>query len=196
MPAAHEFHGTGITAGQPLAHRLHRLRRTRRHQVGRQVGQRGEHEEPLAQVRMGHLEPLGAGSGGVVAAVGRRPLDPDTVEPEEQQIQIEGARPPANARPPAVGPFERFEQREQRECPAIGIAASGDVQGRHGVVETWLVDGPHGPGAVEGRDAPKVRPGQDRERGDRRFERRTRGSQVGPQTHVAADEPLCHDPLP
>ena len=67
------------------------------HQARRDVGQRLEHEEPIHRRRVRHLQPLHAAARRIGAARHLRPLHPQPMMSEEQQVQVELTRTPAPA---------------------------------------------------------------------------------------------------
>ena len=83
------------------------------HEAGREVGERGEDEQPLPG------EPMRDDEVGrldrVVGSGLRRPLDVDPVAAEDEQVEVELARAPALALLPAERPLDALERDQQRE---------------------------------------------------------------------------------
>ena len=171
-----------------------------RHEPGREVGERRQHEQPRRRrpgagttSRRGGLGRIGV---GVDRARRRRPLDGDPVPAEDQQVEVELARPPATRG--AGGRTSRssvLERDEERERAGRRVRTGRDVEGDDGVAELGLVGDADRRGRVQPRHAaqarrraaprarrPPRRASPPHRRRSRRA-RRTRGRAVG---HVVA----------
>ncbi len=72
--------------------------------------------------------------------------------PEDEDVEVDLAWPPAPPRPTTEGPLDRLAGLEEREGGLLGIADDPDVDGSDGVQEVGLVPGSDGPRPIEGRN--------------------------------------------
>lgn len=157
-----------------------------RHQPGRQVGERGEYEEPRGGLPVGHNEqPI------CLAGVQRKPLGragqrkPGAAE--DQQVKVDLARPPALAILSPECSLETLERHEQRNPAGCRIRPRGHIQGHDGVPEVRLIHGANRLRCVEPRDAPEPHTGQRREHADACGEGRGSIAEVRPEAHIRPD---------
>ena len=119
----------------------------------------------------------------------RRPLDVDPVAAEDEQVQVQLARPPSLALAPperALQPLQR-DKESQRAGPGIGTARDVDRGGR--VVELWLVDDTNGRRRVEPRDPAERGTRQRGEGADPGRDRLCRVADVRPEPYVRPNSP-------
>ena len=121
---------------------------------------------------------------GVVRLRFRRPFDGQVRSAEEQQVEVELARAPADARPAPERPLELLERREQRRRADLGCPACGDVDRNDGVVEFVLVDDADRGGGVQRRYSTEAGAGEGAEGADGGRHRRGRIADVRPETDV------------
>ena len=144
VPRPGDPDGVGtLRRGLPASRGLDRLAPAGRHEPGREIGQRREHEQPPRGVAMRDLEQPGRPGGIDVGIDGprlRRPLDGEPGATEHQQVEVQLARPPSP--PPltaelALDVLEPGEELEGRRSPDPGRA--GHVERDDRVAEVGLV---------------------------------------------------------
>ena len=163
-----------------------------RHEAGREVGQRGEHEQAgRSRRRAGPRAARAALAGSVSASIERASAGRSTASAcptEDEDVEVELARAPAPTLPPAELALEVLQRREQLErSRSSGPRPAGDVEGDDRVVEIGLVGDADRWRDVEPRDAPRRAPRERRERGDRLGQGRRGVADVRPETDVGAD---------
>lgn len=119
----------------------------------------------------------------------RGPLHPDAGPPEQEQVEVELAGPPAGAVATAERPLEPLQGDEQGERAGRGVGAGRDVERHDRVAELRLVGHADGFGDVEARDPGQSHAGQGREGANRRGEGRGGVSDVRPEADVGPDAP-------
>lgn len=105
---------------------------------------------------MGNLQPLDAEPSRVIAPVERRPLDPDAVAAEHEQVEVELARAPALARAAPERPLEPLEREQEGERPGRGVRPGRHVQRQRRVAELGLVGDADRGGGIQTGHAPEA----------------------------------------
>lgn len=139
---------------------------------------------------MGHDEQPPVGRRGrprVERPAGGRPRDRQPLPPEQEEIEVEDARPPATTGLPARRALDRLQREEQLEGARRWIRAARHVEGDDGVPERRLVDDTDRPGQVEARDTAKADTRQGRQVADGGRERGRRVAEVGAEADVRPD---------
>lgn len=146
---------------------------------------------------MGHLEEAG-GSRRVDLrghrATGRRALYRQASATEDEEVEVELARPPASSRPATGGGLQPLQRGEERERAGLAIRVGWDVERDRRIPELRLVRQPDRLGGVEPGDAADPDPGQRRNRAHRRRQCACRVAQVRAQADVGADGPRSATP--
>ena len=158
---------------------------------------------PAARARTGGAAAAGCGTtrslaafaGSIAAsidraAVGRSMLTRAT--PEDQQVEIELARPPALARPTPELALELLSADRSATAPRSRIRSGRDVERDHGVAELGLVGDADRLGRVQARDPAQARAGERGERPDRLGQRRLGIADVRAEADVGADRRFGH----
>ena len=83
----------------------------------------------------------------------RRSLDVDPVAAEDEQVEVQLARPPSLPLTPSERSLQPLQPDEQRQRAGGGIGAERDVDRDNRVAELRLVDDPDRRCRVEPRDA-------------------------------------------
>ena len=113
-----------------------------------------------------------------------RPLDGDPVATEQQQVEVELARPPAGALPAPERPLQLLERDEQRDGPGRRIRAGRHVELDRRVPELGLVGHADGRRRVEPRHGAQPRARQGPQRMDAGRDRPGRVAEVRPEPDV------------
>ena len=165
---------------------------------GDEIGQRRQHEEALAGARVRDGQPLrvvagrvpltgAAGApGGILAASLRRPLHPNPMAPEDEEVQVERARAPARPLATPERALEPLERDQQRERTRGGVGTDRDVERHDGVAKLGLVDDADRCRGVEPRDAGQPGARHGGEAVDRGRQGASRVADVRPQPDVRA----------
>ena len=119
----------------------------------------------------------------------RRPLDREPVAAEDQEVEVELARPPALPLAPAELALEVLQRDEQVHGAGRGVRARRDVERDDGVQEVGLVGDTDGRRAVEARDAAEASAGQGAKRRHGVGQRPARVADVRPEPDVRPNAP-------
>lgn len=114
----------------------------------------------------------------------RRPLDREAVAPEQEQVEVELAGPPAPAPATPGLPFEGLQRDEEVGGAGGGMGAGRDVERDHRVEEVRLVRHADRGRAVQARHPAEASAGKRAEVGDRPGQRRARVADVRSQPDV------------
>ncbi len=174
------------------AGRLDGLAPARRDEAGREVCKRREDEQPLPGEPMRNDEVRR--SRWIRRSGFRRSLDVDPVAAEDEQVEVQLARPPPLALTPSERSLQPLQPDEQRQRAGGGIGPARDVDRDNRVEELRLVDNTDRHRRVEPRDASQPGTGQDGEGLDRCGDRLGRVADIRPQPDVCANSPGQNPP--
>jgi hypothetical protein len=184
---AYEPDGVGaLDPALPLGSRGHRPWPAGWHEIGGEVGERSQNEEPLSRGGVRDLEPLDAVALAARAAARLGSLEPEPVLAEEDQVEVELPRPPAPAVAPSERPLEPLERDEEGQRPFGRGGPGGHLERHDRIVEVALLEHAHGPRPVETGDLPDADTRERRERAHGERERPSCVAQVGAHPDVRA----------
>ena len=168
------------------ARRRDRFRPAGRNEPRGEVRQGGQHEQPVGCPRVGNLQQPGR-LGGIGRASLGRPVDGHSGAPEDEEIEVQLARPPAATFASPERPLEALERHEQGRGAGFRIGPAGNVQPDHRVVECGLIRHSNGGRQVQPRDPGQANPGQRRQRPNGGGESPRRIADVRPERDVGTD---------
>jgi hypothetical protein len=123
-----------------------------------------------------------------------RSLDRKFRPAEDEQIEIQLARPPSPSDLAAECTLELFEGDEQGRCSGRKVWARRHVERDDGIEEVRLVGQSDGRGSIQARNAAHASAGQGGQRRDCRSERVGRIADIRAKTDVRADRSSQIDP--
>ena len=173
----------------------------RRNQTLGQVGEWRQDEEAFGRRWVRDLEQAARFrriDGGVTRASCSGAIDRQPGPPEDEQVEVELARPPATSRLAAKGDLEALEGDQQERRTGGEIGSRGEIERDRGVPELRLIRVADRSGGIEPRDGHESRIRQRRESMNCGGQGPGRVPEIGPQAHVGSNPPLrqaaLHEP--
>jgi hypothetical protein len=152
-PAADRTHGVGtFDAGSALRGGLDPRVPAGRNEPRCEVGERRQDEEPLGHRRMRDLQQPRRSTGVDVRGQrlgGGRTLDGEPRATEQQQVEVELARPPPPATPASGLALEALQLHQQARRANRGVRVAGNVERHGGIQEVRLIGDADGPRPIQ-----------------------------------------------